>query len=587
MQAYFKDSNIFINDLFFLLLNYWVHRPLNIDINLEREMRNLSAVIYCLAQNAKHEDLIVDNNSTSPFWTGIRQLLMDSSKSFPALMAAILCKGVAQRIENEKEFQKSSEEDFEVWENLSQETCEWTLLIGKLEDVSLLNILLANEPICNGTLPKLRHEKESVSLKYILEKGKGSVSELIARWLTSQGVTPKLLSLNEMHNQNSLLNEQSVSQQQENVNPLPILKEDLEIITSELVFEHLNILRKQFPYSLNSNVLLTNMSWEYALSWQKDIQDIRKLEASLTCLNCITEPHLRTGLYNLIWNTHLKILFESCCKLIRKVGKLPKERLCKQDTGLTDFQMVSFISICTEFLNDFMDCLQESYNEEKINFNYEPIWEGDIGLPLTELAHNQYNIINYDLLLLHYQLSLTMQMIATFSIKQTKFVSSLFDPSVIPLFFTDLQQKVQITWHKTESRINAARVHFLCKVILVTIETVTINEGKVYSADHVKWMGKCLSLARLWNLDVDFLKRYQIVQLYINGFDVVAGELLPAVNDLNDLGPRLLEVAGKRLSQFLTSSPDLAEKIGAFSTTLTQYLETLVSFHLMLYLGHG
>ncbi|KAI4460587.1 rab3-gap regulatory domain [Holotrichia oblita] len=232
----------------------------------------------------------------------------------------------------------------------------------------------------------------------------------------------------------------------------------------------------------------------------------------------------------MIWNTHLKILFESCCKLIRKVGKLPKERLCKQDTGLTDAKMTSFIGICTDFFNEFMDCVQESFHCDKIHLNYEPIWENDVGLPLTELAHTQINV-NYDLLLLHYQLSSTMQMISTFSIKQTKFVNNLFDPSVIPLFFSDLQQKVQISWHKTETL--------------------------------------------LWNLDVDFLRRYQIVQLYINGFDSIAEELLPAINDLSDLGPRLLEVAGNRLSQYMTSSPDLSEKIGAFSTTLTQYLDTL------------
>lgn len=539
-------------------------------------MRNLSAVIYCLAQNAKYDQLIVDNNSTSPFWTAIRQLLMNASKSFPALMAAILCKGVAQRIETEKEFQKSSEEDFEVWENLSQENCEWTLLIGKLEDVSLLNIILANDPVCNGDLPKLRYEKESVSLKYILEKGRGSVSELIARWLTLKGASPRFITLNEVNYQNSLLTEQSVSHQKDTPNPTVIAAEDLEIINSEMVFDHLNILRKQFPYSLNSNILLTNMAWEYALSWQKDIQDIPKLEAGLNCLNHITEPHLKKGLHNMIWNTHLKILFESCCKLIRKVGKLPKERLCRQDTGLTDSQMTSFVEICTDFFNDFMDCVQESFNCDKISLNYEPIWDEDVGLPLTELAHNQINI-NYDLLLLHYQLSLTVQMIATFSIKQTKFVNNLFDSSVIPLLFSDLQQKVQVSWHKTESKITSARIHFLCKVILVTIETVTVNGGKIYSAEHVKWMGKCLSLARLWNLDIDFLRRYQIVQLYINGYDGVAEELLSAIGDLNDLGPRLLEVAGKRLSQYMTMSPDLSEKIGAFSTTLTQYLDTLVS----------
>lgn len=45
---------------------------------------------------------------------------------------------------------------------------------------------------------------------------------------------------------------------------------------------------------------------------------------------------------------------------------------------------------------------------------------------------------------MHYQLSLTMQMITTFGIKHTKPFNNLFDSMVIGLYFTDLQQKSQV-----------------------------------------------------------------------------------------------------------------------------------------------
>lgn len=70
---------------------------------------------------------------------------------------------------------------------------------GKLEDVSTLNIILSNKPQFKySSLPKLSHEKVDVSLNYILQHGKGSVSELVAQWLTSSGMEPQYIMVNEI-----------------------------------------------------------------------------------------------------------------------------------------------------------------------------------------------------------------------------------------------------------------------------------------------------------------------------------------------------------------------------------------------------
>lgn len=69
--------------------------------------------------------------------------------------------------------------------------------------------------------------------------------------------------------------------------------------------------------------------------------------------------------------------------------------------------------------------------------------------------------------------------------------------------------------------------------------------------------------------------RFQISQLYISGYDLVAQELLPAVTDLHLLGEELLNVAGNRLSQYLSSSPNLSENIAALSPMLSRYIERL------------
>ncbi|KAK5645471.1 hypothetical protein RI129_006771 [Pyrocoelia pectoralis] len=545
-----KTCNISLNNLFKMVLNYWFNRSLHINLNLEGEMQNLSRLIYTLTKLEPFQNISVDYNQKSVFWSGIREELADSSRPFPALTAALICRSVAQKIEYEKELQQSGtsleEENMEIWEKMSQENCDWMILIGKLEDVSLLNIILQCKPsVSEADLPKLKHNPVDVSLQYVLQKGRGAVSELVAQWLTTAGVSPESIILN---NKN-------------------------EYVDGSLIYERLNILRKQFPYSLDVDVLLVNMCWEYALAWQKNLSEFLYLEAAIECLEHISQSHLKQGLYNLVWNTHLKILFESTCKLINKVGKLPKEKLCKQDTGLNDFQINLFINICTHFLDNFLEVVQQSYNSEKTRLQYESIWDNG-GQPLAELALQQ-NYINYDLLHAHFQLTLTIQMITTFTIKHAKPVNNLYDGEVISLFFTDFQQKTQVNWHRSDTKTHASRTQFLLKIISSSIETVTINENKVYAHNHINWMAKCQSLARVWNLDVDLLKRFQVVQLFLNGFDSIAEELLPTLAEINKLGPDLLIVAGKRLHQFISSSQDLGEKMSALTPALTNYLDSL------------
>lgn len=273
----------------------------------------------------------------------------------------------------------------------------------------------------------------------------------------------------------------------------------------------------------------------------------------------------------------MKIVNESASKLINKVGKLPKERLCRQDTGLSDYQISLFVRICTGFLDSFMDVAQLSYNAPKAVLQFENIWENG-GQPFVELVAQQREV-NYNLLHIHYQLSLVLHMITTFSIKHTKPVNNLFEPSTVNLLFTDLQSKIDINWNKSDLKINTSRAQFLCKIISASLETVTVSEeGNIYSKEHVTWMSKCVTLARFWNLDVDMLKRFQIVQLYSNGLDSIAEELIPAVNDANELGVQLLTVASKRLVQFLSLDPNLSTNISALSPYLTKYLHSLVSF---------
>lgn len=65
------------------------------------------------------------------------------------------------------------------WENVSWDCVRWNLLIGRLEDVALLDLILGQNPaeFCDGSekplLPCLRYEKPNISFGSLLQKGKG------------------------------------------------------------------------------------------------------------------------------------------------------------------------------------------------------------------------------------------------------------------------------------------------------------------------------------------------------------------------------------------------------------------------------
>jgi len=48
-------------------------------------------------------------------------------------------------------------------------------------------------------------------------------------------------------------------------------------------------------------------------------------------------------------------------KLMNKLGKLPKERLCMQDIGLSDIQVITFLQHCVTFLDIFIDVRKKLY----------------------------------------------------------------------------------------------------------------------------------------------------------------------------------------------------------------------------------
>lgn len=129
------------------------------------------------------EEICVEYNEVSLWWKNVRTILTESTKPFNAFTAALACRAAAMTLEkykerlqnqklaklgnngNEEENVKNGNDVTQInvlennepndvtpddetyssiseWENVSNDTCRFTLLIGNLEDIAILNAVV-------------------------------------------------------------------------------------------------------------------------------------------------------------------------------------------------------------------------------------------------------------------------------------------------------------------------------------------------------------------------------------------------------------------------------------------------------------
>lgn len=124
------------------------------------------------------EEICTSYNETSYWWQDVRSILIESDNPFNALTAAMACRAVSITMQRNKDRLQTSfkdgngnegddekngnklekmEEDDEKednsspeesvcnisdWENVSSDTCQFSLLIGHLEDIAVLDAIV-------------------------------------------------------------------------------------------------------------------------------------------------------------------------------------------------------------------------------------------------------------------------------------------------------------------------------------------------------------------------------------------------------------------------------------------------------------
>ncbi|KAI5632356.1 rab3 GTPase-activating protein regulatory subunit [Phthorimaea operculella] len=573
LTQFVKQSNVDMKDLVKLVIMHVMNMPLEkISIDL---IEKLIAVLYYLCSVSSEATNIV-YNEISPWWQSVRDLLVDMPCPLRSMIVAMACKAVGNIFEN-----KTVEADDTQWVSVTNEGAKWGILIGKLEDISILSIILMFKDTFTGkSLPKIEIGDVNINLKYIYTRGKGSVTELIAKWLCSMGVVPEAIVANELMEIHASVNSDSDNEDDDNPDYLFIQNNSFYVDDNPKIFKWVSLLRRQFPLSTSANYILANMCWEYAVAWQKNNVKIEYLNAVFQCLQNISNLHLRLGLFSIIWSTYIKQTFEASCRLVNKVGRVPKDPLCFQDVGFGNATMLAFLEFTTKYLDNFLQCATTSIDQEKPPIQLEKIW--DESMPsLVEVAQDTKNA-NNDILNLNYQVSCTIYYQCHFNVKFLKPLDTLFDIDYQYIFdaLTGNVVPREISL-KASDKVKNPRMKFLTKLIRAAVDTVTCEGDGSHAVYNDKecneWMDNISALANLWNVDEDFVMRQQVIGLYHMGYDTLAENVLSLLKDPALALPSLLAISCQRLKRSQAHSSNQAEWTVTVPPHLYKRLQTMLA----------
>ncbi|XP_026187641.1 rab3 GTPase-activating protein non-catalytic subunit isoform X2 [Mastacembelus armatus] len=563
-----QQAGISPQQLLSLLLSMWLQREKEVLQKPNETVRNLHALLIALSNMKGAVEVSWDPQSISPWWQQVRTTCIQSHNVAAALLAALVAYRAAKASITSRADSKLQSE----WEAVSLELEQWVVCVRQLEDVLVLQTLLLVPPsqgAAGGTAAQC-------SIKTLLEGGTGGIADNVSKWVFRHNLSPErlkeIVQKKEGKNMDDKVEQQAGEGRKEEREKS---QEDTER-TAELLVA----VCQRFPHSLSPDLLFAHCCWEYVVQWNKDPEEGRYLCWAVEHLKLVSSPHIQLGISTMMWSTFVVKRFSAATFLIEKVGKAPKDRLCRRDVGMGDKAMTSFLGCCVQllqilmevtgvlvknqcplsFINYYADSAVEEVSAPELSV--EEVWSGADGpASIAELALEQRGV-HYPLVQHHCLLASLLHAAMTFSLKMKPL--SLFDSKGKNAFFRDLTTIQLMPSGDMDPGLVSLRQEFLLQVLTNWVQALddpSSSDSGTGSSPLPSsgpkagwWPSLCLELGSLLQVNPDILRRHLVCELYNQGLDLRAEEVMLEVEDKDVLGSQLLVLTGQRLCYSLLHS---------------------------------
>ncbi|KAJ7988941.1 hypothetical protein DPEC_G00314410 [Dallia pectoralis] len=593
-----QETGISPQQLLSLLLSVWLHKEKEV-LKRPETVRHLHSLLTALSSMTGAVEESWDGQCVSPWWQQVRSACVQSHSAAAALLAAIVSHHAAKaRITSLAQAKFQSE-----WEAVSLELEQWAVCVRQLEDVLALQTMLCMPPpqgTPGGATPHC-------SVKSLLEAGRGGIADSVAKWVFRQALVP-----GQLKDMLQWRGEADTTEQ-----PLQTVQGEGEKSQKDADFDRaaelLVSVCQRFPDSLCPDLLFAHCCWEYVVQWNKDPEEGRYLCWAVEHLKLVSSPHIQLGISSMMWNTFIVKRFSAFAFLIEKVGKTPKDRLCRRDVGMGDAAVTSFMGSCVQLLQILMEvqvttgqmhtvgqikrltcttAAQADSGVEEVappELCVEEVWGGAEGpASIAELALEQKGV-HYPLVQHHCVLASLLHAAMAFGLRVKPL--SLFDSKGKNAFFRDLGSIQLMPSGDMDPGLVSARQEFLLRVLNGWVKTqvetqVDDGEGKDPASaqpdsgsSKETWPTLCLDLGLLLQVNPDILLRHLVCELYSQGLDARAEQVMLEVEDKDVLGSQLLVITGQRLSYSLlhsqTQTQPAMELLARLPPTLCTWLKAM------------
>uniref|UniRef100_A0A4W6CFD1 RAB3 GTPase activating protein subunit 2 (non-catalytic) n=1 Tax=Lates calcarifer TaxID=8187 RepID=A0A4W6CFD1_LATCA len=532
-----QQAGISPQQLLSLLLNVWLQREKEVLQKSEETVRNLHTLLIALSNMKGAVEESWDPQSVSPWWQQVRSTCIQSHNAAAALLAAFVAHRAAKASITTL---KTAFTTWSEWEAVSLELEQWVVCVRQLEDVLVLQTLLLVPPpqgAAGGAAAQC-------SIKTLLEGGTGRLKCAQECFILSYF----LVSLTVCFLGPSL----SVGVQ------CPPGSHLIQTLSTTFFPELLVAVCQRFPHSLSPDLLFAHCCWEYVVQWNKDPEEGQYLCWAVEHLKLVSSPHIQLGISAMMWSTFIVKRFSAAAFLMEKVGKAPKDRLCRRDVGMGDKAVTSFLGCCVQLLQILMESDSAVEEVSAPELSVEEVWCGAEGpASIAELALEQRGV-HYPLVQHHCLLASLLHATMTFSLKVKPL--SLFDSKGKNAFFRDLTTIQLMPSGDMDPGLVSLR-----QEVRGGLERRQLHDNySPYLLSHILfptfgpkadwWPSLCLELGSLLQVNPDILRRHLVCELYNQGLDLRAEEVMLEVEDKDVLGSQLLVLTGQRLSYSLLHS---------------------------------